>query len=41
MRAASTISMGREASRYCFMKKNTVGAAMLEMCIRDRYGTYA
>jgi len=29
MRAASTISMGREASRYCFMKKNTVGAAML------------
>ena len=29
MRAASTISMGREASRYCFMKKKTVGAAML------------
>ena len=29
MRAAYTISMGREASRYCFMKKNTVGAAML------------
>ena len=29
MRAASTISMGRDASRYCFMKKKTVGAAML------------
>ena len=29
MRAASTISMGRLASRYCFMKKKTAGAAML------------
>ena len=29
MRAASIISRGRLESMYCFMKKNTVGAAML------------
>ena len=29
MRAASISSFGRLESMYCFMKKNTVGAAML------------
>jgi len=29
MRAASIMSRGRLESIYCFMKKNTVGAAML------------